>query len=402
MNLRTALWLRIALVNLLIVALLGTVMRYKIAFTFPYLNQKYLQHAHSHFALIGWITHALFVLMAEVLLRDNPLASARRYNRLIGANLICAYGMLIAFAAQGYRPVSITLSVFSIAVSYVYAFFFIRDMRALHTPYKKWFTAALAFNVLSSFGTFVLGYMMGTHNYNSNIHLGALYYYLHFQYNGFFMFACLGLLFARLHMEIVDKSDRLFWMFFVACVPAYFLSILWANLPMWLFMLMVAAAIVQFIGWLQFLIGIRSGLPTIRKNSRMLFVVFVVVSLAVTAKFLLQLGSTVPALSKLAFGFRPIVIAYLHLVLLAIISVFVIAYMYRFGLLARSRMASAGIGLFVVAVYLNEVVLGTQGIASFSYTVIPCVNEMLFGVAVFIFVTIVMMLWSQRRKRVEG
>jgi hypothetical protein len=31
---------------------------------------------------------------------------------------------------------------------------------------------------------------------------------------------------------------------------------------------------------------------------------------------------------------------------------------------------------------LNEVILAIQGIASFSYTVIPLVNEMLFGAAI--------------------
>ena len=33
-----------ALFNLVIVALLGVLMRYKIGFEFPYLNQKYLLH----------------------------------------------------------------------------------------------------------------------------------------------------------------------------------------------------------------------------------------------------------------------------------------------------------------------------------------------------------------------
>nr|MBP6558007.1 hypothetical protein [Flavobacterium sp.] len=37
--------------------------------------------------------------------------------------------------------------------------------------------------------------------------------------------------------------------------------------------------------------------------------------------------------------------------------------------------------LFSVGVFLNELVLAVQGIASFSYTVIPFVNELLFGIA---------------------
>ena len=56
-------WLQFSLANLFIVALLGLLMRYKIGFAFPFLDQKHLQHAHSHFAFAGWISHTLIVLM---------------------------------------------------------------------------------------------------------------------------------------------------------------------------------------------------------------------------------------------------------------------------------------------------------------------------------------------------
>ena len=46
-------WIKISLFSLLVVALLGVLMRYKIAFELPYLAQKNIQHAHSHFAFAG-------------------------------------------------------------------------------------------------------------------------------------------------------------------------------------------------------------------------------------------------------------------------------------------------------------------------------------------------------------
>ncbi len=49
-------WLQISFLNLLIVSLLGVTLRYKIAFSFPYLDQKHLLHGHSHFAFAGWVT----------------------------------------------------------------------------------------------------------------------------------------------------------------------------------------------------------------------------------------------------------------------------------------------------------------------------------------------------------
>lgn len=50
MNFNPKFWLRFSVINLLIVALLGTLMRYKIGFEFPFFNQKNIQHSHSHFA----------------------------------------------------------------------------------------------------------------------------------------------------------------------------------------------------------------------------------------------------------------------------------------------------------------------------------------------------------------
>ena len=125
---KTALWLRIAIANVFIVALLGTIMRFKIGYSFPYLDQKHLQHAHSHFAFIGWITHILFALMTDSLARYLPAVRFRKYNLLILFNVICAYGMLFSFAAQGYGPVSIALSCVSIVIAWIFAWVYIADL----------------------------------------------------------------------------------------------------------------------------------------------------------------------------------------------------------------------------------------------------------------------------------
>jgi hypothetical protein len=395
------LWIRVALFNLLIVAFLGTIMRYKIGFSFPFLSQKNLQHAHSHFAFAGWITHILFVLMVDTLLRDRPALNLGKYRMLIIANLACAYGMLISFAIQGYGVVSISLSCASIFVAYAFAFTFFSDLRHVRgASYRMWFTAALWFNIISSVGTFTLGFMMATHNFDQQLHLASLYYYLHFQYNGFFMFACLGLLVS--HVKKVLPSYRhdpaVFWMFFLSCIPAYFLSVLWSWIPGWLFVIVVLAAAVQVVAWGKFLFGLRRAFRVKETFTRMGFYLLVVVGAALSAKLLLQLGSVIPALSKLAFGFRPVVIAYLHLILLAIITVFLITYLHVFGFLRSSRSTRGAIVLFVVGVYLNELVLGIQGVASFSYTMVPFVNEMLFVIAVLILMALAWLFLSQRKK----
>ncbi|HYD91955.1 MAG TPA: hypothetical protein VEA37_10775, partial [Flavobacterium sp.] len=97
----------------MLVAMLGTLMRYKIGFSFPYFNQKYIQEAHSHFAFTGWITHSLFFLVIAMLRQHLVVIKEGFYRFVLMANLVSAYGMLIAFFIQGYASVSITFSVFS-------------------------------------------------------------------------------------------------------------------------------------------------------------------------------------------------------------------------------------------------------------------------------------------------
>lgn len=393
MVLNTKFWLKISLLNLCIVAILGVMMRYKIGFEFPYLDQKHLQHSHSHFAFAGWLGHTLMVLMVHFLQIKIIDFKSNKYKAIIIANLICSYGMLVSFIIEGYGLVSIVLSTASILVSYVFGYRFIKDLKLLDDDLlaKSWFKAAIFFNIISSLGTFYLAYMMASKNVVQDWYLSSIYYYLHFQYNGWFFFACMGLAFGFLNLRKFDNSfyETSFKLFAIACVPAYFLSTLWLDLPLWIYIITVIAAIIQVFAWFKLLAVLLKTKRNVLENySPLLRYILLFVSFALSIKLLLQLGSTIPFVSDLAFGFRPIVIAYLHLVLLAIITLFILFYIYANHLVFISKKIKYGILLFSVGVLLNEIVLAIQGLASLSYTTIPYVNEILFGIAIILFIGI--------------
>ena len=242
--------------------------------------------------------------------------------------------------------------------------------------------------------------MMASHHFNQNIYLGSIYFYLHFQYNGWFLFACIGIFMDRIKEFNPDrKSIQLsFLLFALAGIPAFFLSTLWANLPSWLYALVVVAAIAQVVGWWLLVNVIRKNIVHLKTAfNRMVLLLFLIVALALSLKLILQLGSTIPGISKLAFGFRPIVIAYLHLVLLLIISVFLLAFMYGTGLIRTNKMARYALITFTGGAILNESVLAVQGIFSFSYTVVPLANEILFGIAVLLMSATALLFLSQSR-----
>lgn len=390
-------WIQISLFNLMIVALFGALMRYKIGFEFPFFQQKFLLHAHSHFAFAGWVMHTLITLMAFFI---NGTENTNRYRNLIIANLICAWGMLISFSVQGYAAVSITFSTLSIFIAWFFTGYFISDLKkhfADH-PSRPWFTAALIFGVISAAGTFYLAWMMKSGTFDLNFYLGSVYYYLHFQYNGWFFFACMGLFIAWVRKVIPDfRFNPVTFKYFAAtCIPAYFLSVLWAGFPDWLYFIIAAAAIFQVVAWIYFLKDVKKLLPLLKTytdiTGRFLLLF---IALCVTVKVGLQLFSTVPAISQLAFGFRPIVIAYLHLVLLAIISVFLLTYAYINGNLLHNKIIKTGLLTFLSGVFLNEFVLLIQGIGSFSYSVLPFTNEMLFFVSLWMLTGSALMIISQ-------
>lgn len=385
-------WLNFSLLNLFIVALIGLLMRYKIGFEFPYFNQKHLQHSHSHFAFSGWISHTLMVLMIgflEYKIKKTEIQFIKKYNLLLITNLICSYGMLISFIIQGYGAISILFSTSSIVIACVFTFFYFKDLKLISREdlSKNWFKASLFFNVISSLGTFALAYMMISKNIQQNEYLSSIYFYLHFQYNGWFFFACMGLLISFLQLKKAENLffNKTFWLFFVSCIPAYFLSTLWLKLPTWIYVLTLLSALIQTVTWFKFLfVIIKLKRIFLEKYPLVLRYILFFVGVALSLKFILQLGSTIPALSQLAFGFRPIVIAYLHLVLLAIISLFLLFYIYVNQLITFNKKVKNGIIIFTIGVLLNEIILAIQGIASFSYTLIPFVNEMLFGAAIIL------------------
>lgn len=400
-------WLYLVFINLMIVAILGVLLRYKITFSLPVINQKYLQHGHSHFALAGWITQALMVLMSYTVSKQISLTHFKKHQWVLIGNLVAALGMLVSFPIQGYATVSIAFSSLSILVSYLYAFQLWKDINSipLVKPGYRWFKAALLFLVLSSIGIFFMVYLMITRNMNPNLHLAAVYLFLHFQYNGWFVFSCIGLIVNKLHDKGLHAKSLtpFFWINALACIPAYYLSAPWLPVPRFVFVIVVLAAVLQFLSWLWIAFGMRrkaiSVFTTIPNIAKWLLSLS---ALAYTLKVLLQLGSTIPALSEIAFGFRPIVVAYLHLVFLGVISMFILGYALGWIFTKLTNLARRGVVLFVVGIILNETALMIQGIFAIDYNMVPYINEVLFAITVIMLLGVLIFnIGIHQRKELE-
>ncbi|WP_193811793.1 hypothetical protein [Kaistella flava (ex Peng et al. 2021)] len=396
-------WLRFSVLNFFLVAVLGVLMRYKIAYSLPIVDQKHVQEAHSHFAFYGWITQIIYVLIIRYLHGIIPENQLKKYHTLLIVNAVSAYVMVPSFIYNGYFWLSIVASTAALLTSFVFFFFLLRDLKGKQNLAKPWFLGGLFFAVISSVGVFGLSYMMSSGNMTQNLYLASTYYYLHFQYNGFFIFSCIGLLIHSLKQigaEVSEKDNKMiFWLMFIGCLIGFGLSVLWMKMPMLIFIAIILATIAQTIGAVKLYLVVKKNWTKLVLNySALQRFVLMYVGFAFFAKTVLQLGSTIPALSQFAFGFRNVVIAYLHLILLMCVSVFLINQILATNVFKMTKPVITGLKLLLLGIFLNEAVLGLMGIFSIKYISIPYTPEILLAVSLLMMFSLLIIFFNLKKK----
>lgn len=125
---------------------------------------------------------------------------------------------------------------------------------------------------------------------------------------------------------------------------------------------------------------------------------WIMASVAFILKIILQTLSIVPFLSHYAFGFRPIVIGYLHLSFLGIISFFIIGYIDQLLNEVNRHISRVGAFLFVTGVLVQEIVLMFQGLEVIEFEPLPYANKILFFAAVVIGAGLIWILATLNRE----
>lgn len=399
-------WLKFSVLNFFIVAVLGVIMRYKILYSLPFLDQKHLQEAHSHFAFYAWITNALYVLIVIYLGKINVNIDLKKYQRIIIVNILASFAMLGSFIYGGYFWGSIAASTAALLCTFVFFYFFLKDAATFNDPSKIWFLAGLFFAVFSSIGVFSLAYFKTSGNMNRDLFLAAEYYYLHFQYNGFFIFSGIGLLLFSLkevNSEISERKNKvIFWFMFFGCLVGYGLSVLWMKLPVYVFAMIVLSAISQTVGaFFLYAYVKKSWINLVLNWSPMQRFVLLFAGFAFFVKIVLQLGSTIPEVNQFAFGFRNVVIAYLHLVLLMCIATFLINQILATNFFTITKPLLLGVKLLLLGIFLNEFMLGLMGVFSIAYIAVPFANHFLLYISLLMMISILVIFINLKKKEIR-
>ena len=301
--------------------------------------------------------------------------------------------MIVSFGLQGYAPVSISLSATGVLLSYLFCFKIYKSLQqdSAQMISRSFLRAALFFLVLSSLGTYALAIVIATKNAHTLWYHNSLYFFLHFQYNGWFTFAVMAFLFKRLeNAEGFNYTNGRFFFLLMAgtCIPSYLLTMLFLHTPFFITVINIITVLLQAIALVYLALILRSssrnGIRSIPALSRWLY------SLSLCGfflKILLQFFSAHPHVGQLAFSFRPIIIGYLHLIFLVFVSFYLISFLTEQNVIqVRHLSGRAGLILFSAGALLNEILLATQGAASIAYFYLPFIPMLLFFATVVIVV----------------
>jgi hypothetical protein len=385
-------WISLSLLNLCIVTVLGVILRSKALFDLPIIDYNHLLNAHSHFAFGGWVTLALMVLLMHTLLTESQKQKSI-YQFVFWSIFVTVWGLLFTFPFSGYNTWSTYISTLFTFTTYIFSWVFIRDvLKAKVSKTVLILSIASVFcMVLSSAGSFTLGYLFATKSLKAILYRDALFSYLHLQYNGFFTLAVFALLFQKIEskfsVEVQKKIYRFALVLVISILPSMFLSYHWHD-PSFLF------HVIAYIGSALLLISFGLFIPVLKailklyKSVPILFKFIGGLSLgAFMLKMFLQSFTIINFFGNLVFGDRPIIMGFLHLVFLGFVSLFLLAYFAKTGLLNTEKtFTKVSLVVFAMGALLNETLLWAQGFAAMLIQSSDIFPWLLWGAGIWLFI----------------
>lgn len=347
----------VCLLNFLIAALLGLALRY--FFVEPInIDYRFLTHAHSHIAMLGWVYLMLFVLIVHYFVPEKkPI-----FNKLFWITEFAVLGMLFSFPFQGYAAVSITFSTLHIFCSYYFAYLIFKHHKTQSKVTSYLLRTALIFMLISTAGVWCLGPAVALVGTASAFYQIAIQFFLHFQFNGWFLIAVIAVLLHQLHVQ--DSRDlRLFFkLLIISTVLTFALPVNWFAPHIALMWINGLGVLLQLIALFYFLKIVKPRLKVLLKTqTKTAKWLYRFALLCFILKIALQSASLAPEVSNMAYQQRNFIIGFIHLTMLGVVSGFLFAFLLQNNLVKHTKMVVFGLYTFVLGFVLTEVILFVQG-----------------------------------------
>ncbi len=376
----------VCLINFLVAALMGLALRFSVISDIG-INYRFFTHAHSHVAMLGWVYLMLFALIVHYFIPNKKAL----FNTLFWVTEFAVVGMMLSFPYQGYAAVSITFSTLHILCSYYFVYLVWKYNTIESFMLRCLLKTALVFMVLSTIGVWCLGPAVTMAGKASAFYQIAIQFFLHFQFNGWFLIATLAIFFYLIKVEASKWFRYFIYTLIAGTVLTVALPIYWFTSIKALSILNQIGIVMQVISLCYFLKLIKPKLSEVLKQKSKLQIYLYNFSVFCFAlKLLIPLVTFIPEFSLVDYTHRNLVIGFIHLIMLGTITGFLFAFILDTKLVTYNKILTFGVVVFILGFIFLEALLGTQGVLLIfggillpNYSILLFITSILLPLGVF-------------------
>lgn len=359
---RVHLWMVVSFSIFFLAGLLGLLMRYMGIGNLS-IDYKYILHAHSHTALLGF--GFIFIIGAFIFLLFPQSIYHRAYKRLLFVHLALTILMGLSFLYQGYGPISITFSTLMLLVSYMISHYILKDYKNIKSQLSNpMIPLSIFWYLLSTIPLWTMGPVMVLLGRDHPLYFLTIQLFLHLQFNGWFTFAVIGLLifYVRSRNIKYDLSRFGFYTLILSLFLTFCLNISAAIPHRVYFLLNSAGVILQLIA---FIIILRPLLPGIirtksSQNPRWISWIFGVGIVSLLLKVIIQTLVAVPEYAIASYTIRNYTVGFIHLLMIGSCFMTVAGLLLKTGFLPNNHYSKWGWLFFMTAYIISEIILFAQ------------------------------------------
>ncbi len=373
-------WVVTCLINFLIASLMGLLLRLSNVTALGFEYAKMI-HAHSHTAMLGWVYMMIYGLFVHHFV---PSDKRKKYSLLYWLTQLTVIGMMVSFPVQGYALFSIIFSTLHIVCSYILCYRIWKDNNA-RNPAGLFLRTAIIFMLASTLGAWSVGIAMNLAGKDSALYQVAIQFFLHFQFNGWFVFSILSIFFDILRKHGIALKENTLHAFYYtmvfSAIVTFALPVSWYFPSRTLFFINVIGVALQAVSLVYFFrltASHRQAFFSKNMGPKWLLGLSLI---SFATKVIMQAVTVFPAFALASHAVRNFTIGFIHLGMLGVISGFLFFFLTVDGFQIRhNAVFKSGLVVFYTGFLLTESILFCQGMLQFlRLSLIAKYDEILLG-----------------------
>lgn len=391
----------IPLFNFLLATLLGLLLRALFVFPIEGVTFLYILHTHSHIALLGWLYLLAYMLMIDRFgIKEN--VEYRFYKRLFWITQFAVVGMALTFPFQGYAAASISFSTLHIICSYIYVVHLWKRHSAQTKQESLLLKTALFFMVFSTLGVWFLGPAVGMLGKASVFYQICIQFFLHFQFDGWFLTAFLALMFSYLFKgKEIKRFNAFYFTWCLSVVLTYALPLSWyISFP--LLHYINGIGVVLQLWSISYLINPCITYWKEHKKDGDFYIrsLLLLAAFCFIIRVLVQLGVIWDMLAVSLKVLRSWIIGFIHLNMLGVLSGFGLWMLVKSKHIMINNYSRIGFVLLICAFLITELLLFIMGGQGYFWGVlIPSIPTWIFWASTLFPISITCILFSAFLKK---